>query len=101
MVQRRVNVYGLLTVMVLFDRIRKFSCWSKYFILSVHVFLYGLILYNACCMTPIGCLRVYKNTEIYWNITSCRLAVTDVSDEQSATVLRIFLECLVLKMETL
>jgi len=90
-VQRRVN--GLLTVMVMCDRIYKFSCWPKHFLLSVHVSLHGMNLYNACCMTPIGCLRVDKNTEISWNITSCRQELTDVSDEQSATVLRVFLEC--------
>jgi hypothetical protein len=52
-------------------------------------------------MTAIGCLRGDKNTEISWDITSCRLAVTDVSDEQIATVLRVFLDCLTLKMATL
>jgi hypothetical protein len=58
-------------------------------------------LYNAYCVTPMVCLRIDKNTEISWDITSCRLAVIDVSDEQSATELRVFLDCLTLKMETL
>ena len=47
------------------------------------------------------CLRVDKNTDISWDITSCRLAATDVSDKQSATVLSVFLDYLTLKMETL
>ena len=91
MVQKRVNVYGLLTVMVLCDRIYTHSFWPKHFILSIMV-LFMDRTYNACCVTLIGCLRDDDSTEISWDITSRRLALTDVSDEQSATELKVFLD---------
>lgn len=51
-------------------------------------------------MTLVIPLRVGKKTDNSWDITSCRLAVIDFSDDHTVAVFRVFLR-LTLSMETL